>query len=107
MDDPLWRLSPADWPDSDPCMVSVEIDFIHTAVSIIDGETMVSETSYMLKREVEEKPQGDRPNRGQDRISLYQKTSAGSESIDGAESRLTQMLPKEMVDIFLLMAMPQ
>ena len=100
LDDPLVRLSPADWPDSDPCMVSVEIDFIHTAVSIIDGETMVSETSYMLKREVEEKPQGDRPNRGQERISLYQKTSAGSESIDGAESRLTQMLPEEMVDIF-------
>ena len=100
LDDPLVRLSPADWPDNDLCMVSVEIDFIHTAVSIVAGETMVSETSYMLRREVEEKPEGDRPNRGQDRVSLYQKTPSGSESIPAAEARLAQMLPKEMLDIF-------
>ena len=61
---------------------------------------MVSETAYMLKREVEEKPEGDRPNRAQERVSLYQRTSAGAEPIEAAESRLSQMLPQKMIDIF-------
>ncbi len=100
LDDPLVRLSPADWPDRDPCIVSVEVDFIHTTASSIQGVTMVAETSYMLKRQVEERPEGDQPNRGHDRVNLYQKTPAGSEAIPAAEARLGQMLPKEMVDIF-------
>ena len=61
---------------------------------------MVSETSYILRREVEEKPAGDRPNRGQERVTLYEKTAAGADPIEAAESRLAQMLPKEMIDIF-------
>ena len=61
---------------------------------------MESETSYILKREVEEKPFGDRPNRGQERVTLYEKTQAGAAPIGAAESRLGQMLPKEMIDIF-------
>ena len=100
LDDSQVRLSPADWPDKEVCQVVVEIDFIHSTVSNVDGETMVSETAYMLKREVEEKPEGDRPNRAQERVSLYQRTSAGAEPIEAAESRLSQMLPKEMIDIF-------
>lgn len=100
LDDPLVRLSPADWPESDLCTISVEIDFIHTAVSKVGDETMTSETSYMLKREVGEKPEGDSPNRGQERVSLFEKTSAGAEPIEAAESRLSQMLPREMIDIF-------
>ena len=100
LDDSQVRLSPADWPDKKVCQVAVEIDFIHSTVSNVDGETMVSETAYMLKREVEEKPEGDRPNRTQERVSLYQRTSAGAEPIETAESRLSQMLPKEMIDIF-------
>ena len=100
LDDPLVRLSPADWPDHETCPVSVEIDFVHTTVSNVDGETMVSETSYMLRREVEEKPEGDRPNRGQERVTLYEKTSAGADPIEPPESRLAQILPKEMIDIF-------
>lgn len=100
LDDPQVRLSPAHWADKTVCPVSVEIDFIHTTVSNVDGETMVSETAYMLKREVEEKPEGDRPNRAQERISLYEKTASGSEPQEGAESRIFQMLPKEMIDIF-------
>ena len=80
--------------------MAVEIDFIHSTVSNVDGETIVSETAYMLKREVEEKPEGDRPNRTQERVSLYQRTSAGAKPIETAESRLSQMLPKEMIDIF-------
>ena len=100
LDDPLVRLSPADWPDKDPCVVSVEVDFIHTTTSSVGGVTMVAETSYMLKRQVEERPDGDRPNRGQDRVALYERTPAGSEPISPAEARLAQMLPKEMVDIF-------
>ncbi|MCU7860977.1 MAG: AAA family ATPase, partial [Candidatus Thiodiazotropha sp. (ex Lucinoma kastoroae)] len=100
LDEPLVRLSPADWPDNSLCTISVEIDFDHTAVSTVDGEAMTSKTSYMLKREVKEKPEGDRPNRGQERVTLFEKTSAGAEPIDAAESRLAQMLPKEMIDIF-------
>ena len=100
LDEPQVRLSPADWPGKTVCSVSVEIDFVHTTVSNVDGETMVSETSYMLKREVEEKPEGDRPNRAQERVSLYQRTQSGSEPIKAAESRIAQMLPKEMIDIF-------
>ena len=100
LDDPLVRLSPADWPDQEACPVSVEIDFVHSTVSNVEGETMVSETSYILKREVEEKPEGDRPNRGRERVTLYEKTSAGAEPVEPAESRLAQILPKEMIDIF-------
>lgn len=100
LDDSQVRLSPAHWPEKTRCPVWVEIDFIHTTVSNIDGEQMVSETTYMLKREVEEKPEGDRPNRTQEKVSLYERTTSGSAPIDGAESRISQMLPKEMIDIF-------
>ncbi len=100
LDEPLVRLSPADWPDDSLCTISVEIDFVHTAVSGVDGETMTAKTSYMLKREVGEKPDGDRPNRGQERVTLFEKTPAGADPVDAAESRLAQMLPKEMIDIF-------
>ncbi len=100
LDEPLVRLSPADWPDNSVCTISVEIDFVHTAVSKVGGKTMTSATGYMLKREVCEKPDGDRPNREQERVTLFEKTPAGAESIDVAESRLAQMLPKEMIDIF-------
>ena len=100
LDEPLVRLSPADWPDNSLCTISVEIDFIHTAISKVDGATMTSETSYMLKREVGERPTGDRPNRGQERVILFEKTPAGADLIDAAQSRLAQMLPKEMIDIF-------
>lgn len=100
LEEPLVRLSPADWPEQQRCPIEVEIDFVHTTVSHVDGAAMQSETSYMLKREVEEKPEGDRPNRGQERVSLYERTSAGAEPIEAAESRVSQMLPKEMINIF-------
>ena len=100
LDEPLVRLSPADWPDDSICTISVEIDFVHTAVSKVDGETMTSATRYRLKREVCERPDGDRPNREQERVALFEKISAGAEPIDAEESRLAQMLPKEMIDIF-------
>ncbi|QDV48457.1 AAA family ATPase [Gimesia fumaroli] len=100
LDDPLIRLSPADWPDKTLCEIVVEIDFVHTAVSKVNGETMTSESHFMLKREVGETPDGDSPNRGQERVTLFEKTLAGSAPLDAAESRLAQMLPKEMIDIF-------
>ena len=100
LDEPLVRLSPADWPDDSLCTISVEIDFVNTAVSRVGGETMTAKTSYMLKREVAERPEGDRPNRGQERVTLFEKTPAGADLVDAAESRLAQMLPKEMIDIF-------
>ena len=100
LDEPLVRLSPADWPDNSPCTISVEINFIHTAVSKVKGQTMTSTARYMLKREVREKPDGDRPNREQESIILFEKTPAGAKQLPSAESRLIQMLPKEMIDIF-------
>jgi len=100
LEDPMVRLSPADWPEGTMCKVCVEIDFIHTTVSNVDGKPLVSETSYLLKREVEEKPTGDLPNRGKGRVTLYEKTESGSAPVEPAESHLAQMLPKEMIDIF-------
>ncbi len=100
LDDIHVRLSPADWPDNTKCTISVEIDFVHTAVSKVDDETMTTETIFSLKREVQEKPQGDYPNRGKERVILYEKTPAGAEEKTPAESWLAQMLPKEMIDIF-------
>ena len=100
LEDPLVRLSPADWPDQQTCPVAVEIDFVHTMVSNVGGEIMESKTNYILKREVNEKPEGNRPNRGKERVTLYEKTTAGADAIGAAESRLGQMLPKEMIDIF-------
>ena len=100
LEDRLVRLSPADWEEGRECKVSAEIDFIHTTVSTVGGKPVTSETSYLLKREVVEKPTGDAPNRGKERVTLYEKTDAGSAPIEGPESYLAQMLPKEMIDIF-------
>ena len=94
------RLSPADWPENDPCKISVEMDFSHTLVSAVGDRTLTQETHYMLKREVIERPSGDQPNREQERITLYKKTEGGSEDLPGPETRLAQMLPIEMLDIF-------
>ena len=100
LEDQFVRLSPADWTDGSECEILVEIDFIHTALSNVNGEHMLSQTDYMLKRKVVECPEGDHPNRGQERVTLFEKTNAGSDLIDSPEFRLTQMLPKEMIDIF-------
>ena len=100
LEDQSVRISPANWPDGTDCEISVEIDFVHTAMSKVDGTPMLSETSYMLKREVVECPVGDQPNRHQERVTLFEKTEAGSDLIESPESVLEQMLPKEMIDIF-------
>ncbi len=94
------RLSPADWPENECCEISVEIDFVHTAVSMVGDETMTSQTDYRLKREVNETPSGDNPNRGKERVILFEKKPAGLELIEDTESRLKQMLPREMIDVF-------
>ena len=100
LEDIYVRLSPADWPENTLCKISVEIDFVHTAVSMVGDETMTSKTDYRLKREVNETPSGDNPNRDKERVILFEKTSAGLELIEDTESRLKQMLPREMIDIF-------
>jgi DNA sulfur modification protein DndD len=100
LEDPQVRLSPADWPDGEVCKIAVAIEFIHTSVTNVGDQPVTSETSYLLKREVEEKPKGDLPNRGQEKVSLYEKTEAGSSPIEPAESHLAEMLPREMIDIF-------
>lgn len=100
LDDPLVRLSPADWLDGMPCNISVEIDFSHTLVSTVGGRALTTETRFVLKREVNERPKGDQPNREPERISLYEKKETGSDPINAPEARLDQMLPSEMLDIF-------
>ena len=100
LDEPSVRLSPADWPDGQQCTITVQIDFTHTLVSAVGGRALTKETQFTLNREVVEEPKRDFPNRGKDRINLYEKTERGSELIEGPEARLTQMLPAEMLDIF-------
>ncbi len=100
LDEPSVRLSPADWPDGDPCTISVEVNFSHTLVSTVADRALTKETRFMLKREVVERPSGDAPNREQEHISLYEIKDEGSDQIMGSEARLAQMLPIEMLDIF-------
>ena len=101
LDEPSVRLSPADWPDGDPCAISVEIDFSHTLVSAVGDRALIKETRFRLEREVVERPTGDVPNRQKERIDLYQITQSGSDPAEeGAAARLAQMLPEEMLDIF-------
>ena len=100
LDDPLVRLSPADWLDGKPCNISVEIDFSHTLVSTVGDRALTKETGFVLKREVIERPSGDKPNREPERIGLYEKKETGSDPINAPEARLDQMLPSEMLDIF-------
>ena len=100
LDDPSIRLSPADWPDGEPCTISVEIEFSHTLVSTVGDRALTQETRFVLKREIIERPIGDHPNREPERINLYEKKDAGSDPVNAPEARLNEMLPSEMLDIF-------
>ena len=100
LQDPTIRLSPADWPDGTVCPISVEIDMVHTVTSTVDDTLLTEQTVYMLKRQVEEVPDGDQPNRGQEKLSLYQKTDSGAESIRTPEIEVASMLPEEMSSVF-------
>ena len=100
LEDSSVRISPADWPEGEPCTISVEIDFSHTLISAVGNHAFTNEMQLMIKREVIERPTGDHPNREQESINLYQKKDIGSDPIAGAEARLTQILPSEMLDIF-------
>lgn len=98
LDDPTMRLSRAGWPSGQECEISVQLDFSHTLYSIIAGESVGVTTDYRLIRTVTERPDGDRPNRGSDRVVLYESTDRGLEKKD--ESLIGDMLPIEMKDIF-------
>ena len=100
LDDLLVRISPADWPDGEPCTISVEIEFSHTLVSTVGDRALTKETRFVLKREVIERPTGDHPNREPESINLYEQKDSGSDPINASEARLDQMLPSEMLDIF-------
>ena len=100
LDDPTMRLSPATWPDRSPCQVRVDLDFSHTLYNQIAGESVGTTTDYRLVRTATETPEGDHPNRTEDRITLYRFTDAGLGTIDPPELVLRQMLPDEMKDIF-------
>lgn len=100
MEDPYVRLSPANWPDGQECSVLVTLDFLHTSVSYNQGRTITSQREFTLKREVEECPEGDRPNRTADRVTIYEKTEQGAVAQLGGDSYLGTMLPKTMIDVF-------
>lgn len=100
LDDSTMRLSPATWPDQTPCEVSVQLDFSHTLYNQIAGENVPTTTNYRLVRTAIETPEGNRPNRAEDRIALFRYTDAGLDKVDPPELLVQQMLPMEMKDIF-------
>ena len=100
LDDPTMRLSPTTWPDQSPCEVSVQLDFSHTLYNQIAGESVPTTTDYRLVRSAVETPEGNRPNRAEDRITLYRFTDAGLDKVDPPDLLVRQMLPVEMKDIF-------
>jgi DNA sulfur modification protein DndD len=100
LDDPTMRLSPTTWPDQIPCEVSVQLDFSHTLYNQIAGENVPTTTDYRLVRSAIETPEGNRPNRAEDRIMLYRFTEAGLDKVDPPDLLVQQMLPIEMKDIF-------
>jgi DNA sulfur modification protein DndD len=100
LEDPTMRLSPTTWPDQSPCEVSVQLDFSHTLYNQIAGELVPTTTDYRLVRSAVETPEGNRPNRAEDRITLYRFIDAGLDKIDPPELLVREMLPVEMKDIF-------
>lgn len=100
LDDPTMRLSPTTWPDQSPCEVSVQLDFSHTLYNQIAGELVPTTTDYRLVRSAVETPEGNRPNRAEDRITLYRFIDAGLDKIDPPDLLVREMLPVEMKDIF-------
>lgn len=99
-DDPAVRLSPTTWPARTPCEVSVQLDFSHTLYNQIAGEFVPTTTDYRLVRSAVETPEGNRPNRTEDRITLYRFTDAGLDKVEPPDLLVQQMLPVEMRDIF-------
>lgn len=100
LDDPSMRLSPTTWPDGTECEVSVQLDFSHTLFNQIAGEFVPSTTDYRLVRTAVERPDGDRPNRGADRPTLFRLTDAGLDKVEPPDLHIAQILPIEMQNIF-------
>lgn len=100
LDDPSMRLSPTTWPDHEPCQISVQLDFSHTLYNRIAGEWVATKKDYRLVRSAVETPEINRPNRTEDRITLYQFTDAGLDKMDPPDLYVREMLPLEMKDIF-------
>jgi DNA sulfur modification protein DndD len=100
LEDQSMRLSPASWPNGVDCEISVQLDFSHTLYSIIAGESVGTTTDYRLVRSATERPEGDRPNRGADRVTLYESGDAGLDKRDAPERLIGDMLPLEMKDLF-------
>lgn len=101
LDSQAERLSPIDWPENKPCEVIVRIDFEHTLPVEISAQAVSEETRrYTLRRTVTERPVEATFTRGPDRVELFEHTDAGAEPIPGAETRLREILPVEMKNIF-------
>jgi DNA sulfur modification protein DndD len=100
LDDATMRLSPTTWPDDQDCEISVQLDFSHTLYSLIAGESVGTSKDYRLVRTVTERPHGDSPNRGQDKVVLYEYTDAGLDKIEPPDLKIGEMLPREMQHIF-------
>ena len=96
----LMRLSPTSWPNGQECEISVQLDFSHTLYNVIAGESVGTTSDYRLMRSVTERPDGDRPNRGSDRETLYKFSERGLEKKEAPELLIGEMLPLEMKNIF-------
>jgi DNA sulfur modification protein DndD len=100
LDEPTMRLSPTTWPDEQECEISVQLDFSHTLYSLIAGESVGTSKDYRLVRTATERPHGDSPNRGQDKVVLYEYSEGGLNKIEPPDIKIGEMLPPEMQHIF-------
>ena len=95
------RLSPSDWPEGKRCDIRAQIDFTHTVYDEVGGELVAKHTSYRILRTVSETPKGVKEfTREREQMHLFELTDAGNEVLKGAETRLAEMLPIEMKDVF-------
>jgi DNA sulfur modification protein DndD len=95
------RLSPIDWPDRQRCELSVRVEFEHTMDMHVDSDMIRADTQkYTLIRTAIETPEGNIFKRGAQDLKLLHHTDAGAEPVSGAESKLREIIPSEMKDIF-------
>ena len=95
------RLSPSDWADGERCEVEVTIDFTHTVYDEVGGEFVPTETTYRIVRRACETPQGEQSfARDSESIHLFELTDSGAEEVRGPETKIAEMLPQEMENVF-------
>jgi len=100
LEDTAVRLAPAYWPESQPCQVSVDLQFDHSMTTRLPGRLQSGEKRFRLVRSVTETPRGNSFDRSADRVQLFLLSDRGAESLESPELILDGFLPREMKDIF-------